>query len=180
MKSENIKTIIGSYRWHLLGITYGVVIVLCLLAIVKSAILPQLSTITDLKKKASELKNGPQCNQQIAMLREQRHVLDSLMQTNVLQQNLDETAVVKSVYAFADSAHCSLGKVEYSKAQAAADIMEIPLSIRGQGRNRDCGKFISSLENAWYPVRIKTIDFQEKGKDIVTILLDCAILQKGK
>lgn len=115
-----------------------------------------------------------------AALTRRANAVEEILHTGESRKEFSETEVVEGVYALADSAGCTVGKVLSGDAVVTENWIEHPLVFEGTGSYESVCRFVDGIENAEYSSRVRQlmITSDEEGKhDGGELFLDFVVLE---
>lgn len=114
---------------------------------------------------------------EIRALRRETTLLDSLLRSFENRKAFEEAQVVEEVYALADSAACSVAKVEIGEPIGVRNAVEIPITFTGRGSYESIGTLVDGIENSDYATRVRQVLLTKTGDDEGKLYLDFVVME---
>lgn len=168
---------IGLYRWEILtviSIIVGGLIIWHVLYPILSFQSIQSKTIS---RRLSFLKTADQLQAKSLKIKRKNNFLDSLIQASEMQQRFNEPVVLEKLYTYADTAKCTISKVQIDEPLEISSGIEIPVLLSGKGSYVAIGTFIGFIENCNYAIRIRQLTMKNTKKGIAELFLDFVIME---
>ncbi len=175
MKKSSIQ--IGLYRWEFIGTVVLLVLFLLMWHGATPLITYQAQKTAAMVKRIRFFKIGDTLKEQSEKIKQKQSVIDSLITVSDLRQQFNEPSVLKHIYTFADSAQCTIAKVQIDEPIVIENGVEIPVLVNGSGSYASLGTLVNYVEQWNYAIRIRQLTLKKGRKDKGELFLDFVIME---
>ena len=171
---------ISHFRWYIGLLAWTAVLAGVVWYIQAPLIVRQYEGIRGVMQDIAFIGRAETISAETAALTGRADKVEKLLSTGESRKEFNETDVVEGVYALADSAGCTVGKVLSGDVVVTENWIEHPLVFEGTGSYESLCRFVDGVENAEYSSRVRQLMMthdSEGEKDRGELFLDFVVLE---